>query len=116
MDRRARSRRLPSRLSPLLGGAAGGRVLRDRPFFFSVSRQLPDGSLRFFGNANLSDGIRLRRNAIARFDQVQGVTTRERDNAWRRIRAAARHYGVSIEVRGWRSLMKGGRAGRRTLR
>jgi hypothetical protein len=52
------------------------------------------------------------RNAVARFDQVEGVTDRERDNAWRRIRAAARKYGVHIEVRGWRQLMKGGRAGR----
>ena len=30
------------------------------------------------------------RNAVARFDQVEGVTDKERDAAWRRIRAAAR--------------------------
>lgn len=49
------------------------------------------------------------RNAVARFNQVQGVSDRERDAAWRRIRAAARRYGVDIEVRGWRQLMnKGG--------
>lgn len=47
------------------------------------------------------------RNAIARFDQVEGVSDRERDSAWRRIRAAARKYGVEIKVRGWRQLMKG---------
>jgi hypothetical protein len=52
------------------------------------------------------------RNAVARFDQVEGVTEKERDNAWRRIRAAAKKYGVHIEARGWRSLMKGGRTGR----
>jgi len=52
------------------------------------------------------------RNAVARFDQVEGVTDKERDNAWRRIRAAARRFGVHIEARGWRSLMKGGRTGR----
>ena len=52
------------------------------------------------------------RNAVARFDQVEGVTDRERDAAWRRIRAAARKFGVDIEVRGWRRLMKGGRTGR----
>ncbi len=46
------------------------------------------------------------RNAVARFDQVQGVTNAERDAAWRRIRAAARRFGVEIHVRGWRSLMK----------
>ena len=47
------------------------------------------------------------RNAVARFDQVEGVTVKERANAWRRIRAAARKFGVHIEARGWRSLMKG---------
>ena len=52
------------------------------------------------------------RNAIARFDQVEGVTDKERDAAWRRIRTAARKYGVEIEARGWRQLMKGGRTGR----
>ena len=51
------------------------------------------------------------RNAVARFDQVEGVTDKERDAAWRRIRSAARKYGVHIEARGWRQLMKGGRTG-----
>ena len=53
------------------------------------------------------------RNAVARFDQVEGVSDKERDAAWRRIRSAARKYGVHIEARGWRQLMKGGRSGRR---
>lgn len=46
------------------------------------------------------------RNAVARFDQVKGVSDRERDAAWRRIRGAARKFGVEIEARGWRSLMR----------
>ncbi len=54
------------------------------------------------------------RNAIARFDQVEGVTEAERDAAWKRIRAAARKFGVEVHVKGWRSLMKGGKAGRRS--
>jgi hypothetical protein len=56
------------------------------------------------------------RNAIARFDQVEGVTESERDAAWRRIRAAARKYGVEVQAKGWRSLMKGGKTGTRTAR
>lgn len=51
------------------------------------------------------------RNAVARFDQVEGVSDADRDAAWRRIRAAARRFGVDIEVRGWRQL-RGGRTGR----
>lgn len=54
------------------------------------------------------------RNAVARFDQVEGVSDRERDSAWRRIRAAARKYGVEIKVRGWRQLMNGGKSARRS--
>jgi Family of unknown function (DUF6582) len=54
------------------------------------------------------------RNAVARFDQVEGVSDRERESAWRRIRAAARKYGVEIKVRGWRQLMKAGKSGRRS--
>lgn len=52
------------------------------------------------------------RNAVARFDQVEGVSDAERDKAWRRIRSAARKYGVHISARGWRQLMKGGKTGR----
>ena len=39
------------------------------------------------------------RNAIARFDQVEGVTDAERDAAWKRIRAAARKFGVEVHQR-----------------
>jgi hypothetical protein len=53
------------------------------------------------------------RNAVARFDQVQGVSDADRDRAWRRIRAAAREYGVEIEARGWRSLFEGAKARKR---
>jgi hypothetical protein len=52
------------------------------------------------------------RNAIARFDQVEGVSDLEREAAWRRIRAAAKKYGVEVTAKGWRSLMKGGKSGR----
>ncbi|HEY6469223.1 MAG TPA: DUF6582 domain-containing protein [Candidatus Dormibacteraeota bacterium] len=50
------------------------------------------------------------RNAVARFDQVEGVSDADRDRAWRRIRAAARRFGVEIQARGWRQLMAGGRS------
>jgi hypothetical protein len=43
------------------------------------------------------------RNAIARFDQVEGVTDAKRDRAWKRIRAAARKYDVEVSMRGWRT-------------
>ena len=45
------------------------------------------------------------RNAVARFDQVEGVSNADRDRAWRRIRVAARKHGVTIHERGWRQLM-----------
>jgi len=39
------------------------------------------------------------RNAIARFNQVEGVSASERDAAWRRIKAAARKYGIEVSHR-----------------
>jgi len=36
------------------------------------------------------------RNAIARFNQVEGVTEAEKDAAWKRIRAAAKKFGVEM--------------------
>ena len=50
------------------------------------------------------------RNAIARFDQVEGVSDRERDEAWRRIRRAAKRYDVEVIESSWRDLFRGGKA------
>jgi hypothetical protein len=44
------------------------------------------------------------RNAIARFDQVKGVSDDERDEAWKRIQAAARKYDIAISEKSWREL------------
>jgi hypothetical protein len=46
------------------------------------------------------------RNAIARFDQVEGVSDAERDAAWKRIKAAAKRFGVEVEATSWRELGK----------
>lgn len=53
------------------------------------------------------------RNAIARFDQVEGVSDAERDRAWKRIKTAAKKFDVEIEAKDWRELMSGGKASRR---
>jgi hypothetical protein len=44
------------------------------------------------------------RNAIARFDQVEGVSDRERDAAWRRIKAAAKKHDIEVSAASWRQL------------
>jgi hypothetical protein len=46
------------------------------------------------------------RNAVARFDQVEGVTDAERDEAWKRIRAAAKKFDVDLGEKSWRELGK----------
>ncbi len=46
------------------------------------------------------------RNAVARFDQVKDVSDAERDEAWKRIEAAARKFGVGLDERSWRELGK----------
>ena len=53
------------------------------------------------------------RNAVARFDQVEGVSDAERDRAWKRIRAAANRFDVEIEADDWRELFEGGKAKKR---
>lgn len=46
------------------------------------------------------------RNAIARFDQVQGVDDSERDQAFANIQAAARHFNVDMPEKHWQELGK----------
>jgi len=46
------------------------------------------------------------RNAIARFDQVEGVSDDERDAAWARIKKAADKHGVGVNEKSWRELGK----------
>jgi hypothetical protein len=48
------------------------------------------------------------RNAVARFDQVKGVSDKERDEAWKRIKNAAKEHGVDIKEKDWRELGKSG--------
>lgn len=44
------------------------------------------------------------RNAVARFNQVKGVSDEERDSAWKRIEAAARKHGVELNEKSWREI------------
>ena len=44
------------------------------------------------------------RNAIARFNQVEGVSDDERDAAWNRIKKAAKKYDVEVGEDSWRDL------------
>jgi len=46
------------------------------------------------------------RNAIARFNQVKGVSDDERDAAWKRILAAAKKHGVEVNEKSWREIGK----------
>ncbi len=68
-------------------------------------RDLPDSAYAFPEKRKepLTDARHVR-NAIARFDQVEGVTDAERDQAFANIRAAAKHYDVEIAESDWRDL------------
>ena len=44
------------------------------------------------------------RNAIARFNQVEGVSDSEREEAWKRIKRAAKKVDVDISEKSWREL------------
>lgn len=70
--------------------------LADQEFAFPRERKEP-----------LTDARHVR-NAIARFDQVEGVSDKERDQAWKRILAAAKRYDVEVSESDWRDLSEGG--------
>ncbi|MGK2923690.1 MAG: DUF6582 domain-containing protein [Methyloceanibacter sp.] len=44
------------------------------------------------------------RNALARFDQVEGVSDADRDLAFANIKKAAAYYGVDVRENSWREL------------
>lgn len=46
------------------------------------------------------------RNAIARFNQVEGVSDGERDEAWSRIKRAAKKFDVEVNEKSWREIGK----------
>ena len=71
--------------------------LADQGFAFPEERKEP-----------LTDARHVR-NAIARFDQVEGVSDAERDRAWQRILAAAQRHDVEVSAASWRDLSKGGK-------
>ena len=86
-----------ARRSPGLSTADKNK-LDDKEFAFPSERKEP-----------LVDAKHVR-NAVARFDQVEGVSDKERDQAWRRIRSAAKKFGVEIEEKSWHELFSGGKA------
>jgi hypothetical protein len=46
------------------------------------------------------------KNALARFDQIEGVSDEERELAFANIKKAAKHYHVQVEETDWRQLGK----------
>lgn len=46
------------------------------------------------------------RNAVARFDQVEGVSDADRELAFQNIKKAADHYGVALSEKSWKELVK----------
>ena len=46
------------------------------------------------------------RNAIARFNQDEGVSDDDRDAAWKRIKKAAKKYDVEVNEDSWREIGK----------
>ena len=46
------------------------------------------------------------RNAVARFNQVKGVSDDERDAAWKKIEKAAKKFDVELSEKSWREVGK----------
>ena len=69
--------------------------------------QLPDSAYAFPKQRKepLTDASHVK-SALARFDQVEGVSDADRDLAFRNIKKAAKHYGIHVEESNWRELGK----------
>ena len=96
---RARGQNVPRRTQGL--STAEQNRMPDSEFAFPDERKEP-----------LTDASHVR-NAIARFDQVEGVSDAERDRAWKRILGAAKKYDVEVSERDWRELFERGKAPKR---
>ena len=70
------------------------KELKDREYAFPKQRKEP-----------LNDANHVR-NAVARFNQVEGVSDSERDEAWKRIQKAAKKYDVELSEKSWREIGK----------
>jgi uncharacterized protein DUF6582 len=66
--------------------------LGNESFAFKEQRKLP-----------LTDAEHVR-NAVARFNQVEGVSDDDRDEAWKRIKSAAERHGVELSEKSWHEL------------
>ena len=68
---------------------------------------LPDSAYAFPKKRKepLTDASHVK-HALARFDQVEGVTDEERDQAFANIKKAAEHYGINVEEKSWKELGK----------
>ena len=93
---RAHGRKVPRRTEGM--STAEENRLPERQFAFAEQRKEP-----------IHDAAHVR-NAIARFDQVEGVTDADRDRAWKRITEAAKRFDVDVSASNWRELFQGGKA------
>ena len=93
---RAHGAKIPRRTGGL--STAEKDRLPDSAFAFTKERKEP-----------LVDAKHVR-NAIARFDQVEGVSDAARDRAWKRIKQAAKKFDVEMSVTDWRDTFRRGKA------
>ena len=70
---------------------------------------LPDSAFAFpsLRKEPMTDASHVR-NAIARFDQVEGATDGERDVAFANIQKAANYFGINMRETDWPSPHRGG--------
>ena len=68
------------------------KEMKDSTYAFPKQRKEP-----------LNDASHVR-NAIARFDQVKGVSDKDREEAFHHIKTAAKKFGVDTQETNWKQL------------
>jgi hypothetical protein len=113
---KAAARRNIAKARQVQSARARGAKIERRAQGISTAEKnrLPDSAFAFPAERKepLTDARHVR-NAIARFDQVEGVSDAERDRAWKRILSAAKRYDMEVSESSWRELFQGGKAKKR---
>jgi hypothetical protein len=80
---------------------------KSRPLSTKKRNDLSDAKFAFPNERKepLVDATHVR-SAISRFDQVKGVSDKERDRAWKRIVTAAKKFDVEVSEGDWRELFQ----------
>jgi hypothetical protein len=99
-NKKTATKKAPSKKTPAKKQSAGELSTEKRNSLSKETFAFPEERKEPLNNASHV------RNAIARFDQTKGVSDTERTAAFKRIKTAAKKFGVEVPEDNWKDLGK----------